>query len=135
MALTELHGVTNASADPFAEVIEHRFTFSQQILGARFRFEGNNQALVDVAQATYAGLPRHQLPVEAPEFRIELRLLPRRPGATQGEPPPVRMQSGAGLLCGVMDASNYVVLAPGQRRAPLRQTRTKRRETMSRFYA
>jgi len=117
MALTELHGVTNASADPFAEVIEHRFTFSQQILGARFRFEGNSQALVDVAQATYAGLPRHQLPVEAPEFRIELRLLPRRPEATQGEPPPVRMQSGAGLLCGVMDASNYVVLAPGQRRA------------------
>jgi len=117
MALTELHGVTNASADPFAEVIEHRFTFSQQILGARFRFEGNSQALVDVAQATYAGLPRHQLPVEAPEFRIELRLLPRRPGTTQGEPPPVCMQSGAGLLCGVMDASNYVVLAPGQRRA------------------
>jgi hypothetical protein len=117
MALTELHGVTNASADPFAETIEHRFTFSQQILGARFRFEGNNQALVDVAQATYAGLPRHQLPVAAPEFRIELRLLPRRPTPTSAEPPPVRVQSGAGLLCGVMDESNYVVLAPGQRRA------------------
>jgi len=27
------------------------------------------------------------------------------------------MQSGAGLLCGVMDASNYVVLAPAQRQA------------------
>jgi hypothetical protein len=117
MALTELHGVTNASADPFAEAIEHRFTFSQQILGARFRFEGNDQALVDVAQATYAGLPRHQLPVAAPEFRIELRLLPRRPMAAYAEPPPVRVQSGAGLLCGVMDESNYVVLAPGQRRA------------------
>lgn len=26
----------------------------------------------------------------------------------------MRVQSGAGLLCGVMDASNYVVLAPGQ---------------------
>ena len=117
MALTELHGVTHASADPFAEVIEHRFTFSQQILGARFRFEGNDQALVDVAQATYAGLPRHRLPIAAPEFRIELRLLPRRPGATSVEPPPARVQSGAGLLCSVMDASNYVVLAPGQRRA------------------
>jgi len=117
MALTELHGVTNASADPFAEVIEHRFTFSQQILGARFRFEGNDQALVDVAQATYAGLPRHQLPVAAPEFRIELRLLPRQPRAKSVEPPPARVQSGAGLLCSVMDASNYAVLAPGQRRA------------------
>lgn len=31
-------------------------------------------------------------------------------------PAPVRTQSGAGLLCGIMDASNYVVLAPGQRR-------------------
>ncbi|HEY4145050.1 serine kinase [Pinirhizobacter sp.] len=117
MALTELHGVTHASADPFAEAIEHRFTFSQQILGARFRFEGNDQTLVDLAQATYAGLPRHRLPVTAPEFRIELRLLPRRAGTANGEPPPVRVQSGAGLLCGVMDASNYVVLAPGQRRA------------------
>lgn len=117
MALTELHGVTNASADPFAESFEHRFTFSQQILGARFRFEGNDQALVDVAQATYADLPRHQLPVAAAEFRIELRLLPRRSMVSCAEPPPVRMQSGAGLLCGVMDDSNYVVLAPGQRRA------------------
>jgi hypothetical protein len=31
------------------------------------------------------------------------------------EPPRVRTESGAGLLCGVIDASNYVVIAPEQR--------------------
>jgi hypothetical protein len=117
MALTELHGATHAGADPFAEATGRRFSFSQQIIGARFHFEGNDQALIDLAQATYAGLPRHALPGPAHDFRIELRLLPRRTGPTAGEPPPVRVQSGAGVLCGVMDASNYVVLTPGQRRA------------------
>ena len=29
----------------------------------------------------------------------------------------MQVQSGAGLICGVMDASNYVVLDPVQRRA------------------
>jgi hypothetical protein len=51
-----------------------------------------------------------------PEFRIELRLLPPQERAEHAETPPVRTQSGAGLLSGVMDASNYVVLSPAQRR-------------------
>jgi hypothetical protein len=90
---------------------------SRQILGGRFCFESTSEALLNLVEAAYAGLPSYQLPMIAPEFRIELRLLPRQVSPHSAEPPPVRVQSGAGLLCGVMDASNYVVLAPEQHRA------------------
>jgi hypothetical protein len=110
-------GVSDAVADPFCERSSHHFLMSRQILGGRFCFESTSEALLDLVEAAYAGLPSHQLPMITPEFRIELRLLPRQASPHTGEPPPVRVQSGAGLLCGVMDASNYVVLAPEQHRA------------------
>ncbi|MFZ0872898.1 MAG: serine kinase [Rhodanobacter sp.] len=110
-------GVSEAAADPFCERSRHRFSMSRQILGGRFSFESTSEALLDLVEAAYAGLPSHSLPMITPEFRIELRLLPRQASPQTAEPPPVRVQSGAGLLCGVMDASNYVVLAPEQHRA------------------
>jgi|GEM_PF-257789 len=110
--------VQDAGADPFCErPADRRYSVCRQILGGCFRFESASEALLDLVEAAYAGLPSHQLPMGAPEFRIELRLLPRQVSPNASEPPPVRVQSGAGLLCGVMDASNYVVLAPGQRYA------------------
>lgn len=109
-------GVPDAGADPFCEwPAGHRYSVCQQILGGCFRFESTSEALLDLVEDAYAGLPSHHLPMGAPEFRIELRLLPRQVSPNTVEPPPVRVQSGAGLLCGVMDASNYVVLAPEQR--------------------
>lgn len=108
-------GVKDAGADPFCERLAgRRFSVCRQILGGCFRFESTSKALLDLVEVAYAGLPSHQLPTGAPDFRIELRLLPRQVSPHAAEPPPVRVQSGAGLLCGVMDASNYVVLAPGQ---------------------
>lgn len=110
-------GVQDADADPFCErPADRRYSVCRQILGGCFRFESTSEALLDLVEAAYAGLPSHQLPTGAPEFRIELCLLPRQASPDAAEPPPVRVQSGAGLLCGVMDASNYVVLAPGQHR-------------------
>jgi hypothetical protein len=111
-------GVRDAGADPFCEQSGHRFSVSKQILGGRFRFESTSEALLQLVEAAYAGLPSHRLPMAVPEFRVELRLSPRRALSGTAElPPPVQTQSGAGLLCGVMDASNYVVLAPEQHRA------------------
>ncbi|WP_229792797.1 serine kinase [Rhodanobacter panaciterrae] len=111
-------GVQDAGADPFCERrSDRRFSVCRQILGGCFRFESTSEALLDLVEAAYAGLPPHQLMMGTPEFRIELRLLPRQLSPSAAEPPPMRVQSGAGLLCGVMDASNYVVLAPEQRRA------------------
>ena len=117
MALTISHGVPDADADPFRERSGPAFSVRKQLLGGDFRFDSASAALLQVVDTAYACLPAHRFPVAAPEFRIELRLLPRQASPQRAEPPPVRMQSGAGLICGVMDASNYVVLAPAQRQA------------------
>lgn len=116
MAMTSRHDAWEAAVDPFRERSGQHFSVHRQILGGRFRFESTSQALLHLVEAAYADLPPHQLPMAGPEFRIELRLLPRQASSGDAEPPPVQVQSGAGLLCGVMDTSNYVVLSPGQRR-------------------
>lgn len=111
-------GVPDVGADPFGErPAGRRFSLRRQLLGGCFRFASTSEALLQLVEAAYAGLPAHRLSTVTPAFDIELRLLPRRAAANANEPPPVRVQSGAGLLCGVMDAANYVVLAPGLRRA------------------
>lgn len=117
MTLNPPRGALDAAADPFGERSREQISLCRQIMGGRFRFESASAALLDLVEAAYAGLPSHRFPMVPPEFHIELRLLPRRAMPPAAEPPPVRMQSGAGLLCGVMDASNYVVLAPAQRQA------------------
>jgi hypothetical protein len=111
-------GLRDAGVDPFCERSGQAFSVCKQILGGCFRFESTSEALLQLVEAAYAGLPSHRLSTVVPEFRVELRLLPRRalPGTSE-LPPPVQTQSGAGLLCGVMDASNYVILAPEQHRA------------------
>lgn len=102
--------------DPFLERPTPRWSVSRQILGGRFRFRTDSEALLGLVDAAYGGLPEHRMGPNAPEFQIELRLLPRpAPAATTTEPPPVVMQSGGGVICGVMDAANYVVLSPAQR--------------------
>ena len=109
--------VRDAYADPFCERFVRHATMHKQLLGGRFRFESSSQALLDLVEAAYGDLPAHRLPTATPEFRIELRLVAGQPLPRAAEPPPVKMQSGAGLLCGMVDASNYVVVSPAQRRA------------------
>lgn len=104
------------SPDPFLERTPEWRSMDVHVLGGHFHFRSDSSALLDVVAMAYAGLPAHVLPVTAPRFQIELRLAPADADASD-EPPPVRMQSGAGFLCGVMDANNYVVLFPEQRRA------------------
>jgi hypothetical protein len=104
-------------ADPFAEQSSQRIRVRKSLLGGRFCFESTSEALLDLVEAAYGGLPPHDLWMDVPEFRIELRLVPGDSLLGRTEPPPVQMQSGAGVLCGVMDASNYVVVSPGQYRA------------------
>lgn len=103
--------------DPFRERRGEHFVVRRQVLGGVFHFKSESRALLDLVDAAYVGLPPHQFATPAPEFRIELRLAPCRDAPLAGEPPPVRTQSGAGLLCGVMDASNYVIIEPAQHRA------------------
>lgn len=103
-------------SDPFGERLRPAICMSRDVLGARFRFESDSIALLELVEAAYGRLPAHRFPGLSPEFHVELRVVPREAGEGVPEPPPVRMQGGRGLLCGVVDASNYVVLAPAQRR-------------------
>jgi hypothetical protein len=106
----------DARADPFRERSRQPFSARKLILGGHFLFESNSVALLHVVEQAYGGLPAHHLPVPAKDFHIELRLVRRNePGAI--EPPPVQTQSAPGVLCGVMDACNYTILMPEQRRA------------------
>lgn len=106
------YGVRDAGADPFNERSVCAFSTYKQVLGGRFRFESNSEALLQLVESAYGALPPHELPIVAPEFRVELRLSPRQAKPGVVEPPPVQTQAGAGLICGVMDASNYAVLMP-----------------------
>ncbi|NID15928.1 serine kinase [Luteibacter yeojuensis] len=103
-------------SDPFGERLRPAICMSRQVLGARFRFESDSIAFLELVEAAYGSLPAQRFPGLSPEFHIELRVVPREAAADVTEPPPVRMQGGRGLLCGVVDASNYMVLAPAQRR-------------------
>lgn len=117
MALTARHGGRKDGADPFCERSGHNFSMRMQILGGKFRFESTSESLLRLVEIAYGGLPRYQLPMAVPEFRIELRLSRRQAVPNASEPPPVETTSGAGFLCGIMDASNYVVIAPEQHKA------------------
>jgi len=117
MTPTLCAGVRNSHVDPFDEWRGPMSGETRQILGGRFRFESGSEALLGLVDAAYARLPAHRLPVAETEFRIELRLVSRQAPPHHPEPSPVQVQSGAGLICGVMDAANYVVLDPVQRRA------------------
>nr|WP_205746305.1 serine kinase [Dyella amyloliquefaciens] len=117
MATTSLPGISESSLDPFQERVGERDVVLASLMGGDFRFESDSPELLQLVRMAYAGLPAHRLPVSAPEFHIELRLVPGRSMTTTGEPPAVRAQSGAGLLCGVMDERNYVVMSPEQGRA------------------
>lgn len=119
MTITELpssHRPHDRRADPFRERVARRACPRRRILGADVRFDGDSEALLALADATYAGLPEHRLSLDVPELRIDLRLARRAPPHAD-EPPPVRMQAGADLLCGVMDACNYAVISPARREA------------------
>lgn len=115
--MTPRYDVSDLMADPFCERSGPCFSMQKQILGGCFQFESNSEALLRLVDDAYAGLPQHQLPVAVPPFHVELRLVSRYASIENVEPPPVQMQSGAGLLCGVMDAFNYVMLVPDQQRA------------------
>lgn len=109
--------VQASHTDPFCEQRGEQFSVRKQVMGGLFHFKSNSSALLELVDAAYGGLPAHHLPPLAPEFRLELRLVPRQQMPLPDEPPPVRTQSGAGLLCGIMDASNYTIIEPGQHRA------------------
>jgi hypothetical protein len=117
MAQITPQGIGDIGADPFFERSPYPFVMVKTILGARFRFDSTHPALLEPVEAAYGGLPRDVPGTPLPAFHVELRLSPRRHGLVGDEPPRVLTQSGAGLICGIMDASNYVIIDHARQRA------------------
>ncbi len=117
MALRPLFGAADSGADSFPECSPGHFSLYRQVLGGRFRFDSNSEALLEVVGCAYGGLPDHRFAQHSPQLQIDLRLSARDTPAPAGEPAPAPMQSGGGLICAVMDAANYAVVAPAQCRA------------------
>lgn len=103
------------TADPFGERHSRTATLAMRLFGADFRFSSDHRELLRLVARTYGDLPRHRLTRIAP--KIEVRLIRTAVDAQSRwtTPPRPRTAAGAGLLCGTIDAANYVALAPGTR--------------------
>jgi len=102
-------------ADPFSERSPSPWRARLRLLGGQFEFESNSRQLLRLVRIAYAGLPRHNLSAHAERFQIRLRLTSGEYSPAVQQPPMVRTHSGPGLLCGTMNASNFVVLSPTER--------------------
>jgi hypothetical protein len=103
--------------DPFEErsaVAMHR---DIHVLGARVRFESNSEHLLRLVDSAYAGLPRHKLSRVEPQLRVRLVLTSPERKRAGGEPAPLQMMSGGGLLAGAAESSSFVVVSPHERGA------------------
>ena len=106
-------------ADPFGERSRVTDRRDLHLLGGRFRFESDSGQLLRLVDAAFEGLPRHRLSAVTP--RLTVRLVLRSGGRphprSRLEPPPLGMFSGAGILGGATDRSDFVVLSPMERSA------------------
>jgi hypothetical protein len=106
-------------ADPFGEQSSTSVLGPLQLLGGRFRFESNSPQLLRLVDSAYAGLPSHRLPGATPRLTVKLTLgsAPRSRPRGRGEPPPLDMFSGTGLLGGATSGSSFVMVSPQGRSA------------------
>ncbi|HEX7814050.1 serine kinase [Dyella sp.] len=109
--------VASYAFDPFHERTDTEPGIECYLLGGRFRFQSAASALLAIVDEAYAGLPGHRWVDGDVDFHIELRLVPREGRPDAIEPPAVQTHGGQGVICAVMDACNYAVLMPAQRRA------------------
>jgi hypothetical protein len=106
-------------ADPFGERTAVGMHRDVHLLGARVRFESNSEALLQLVDSAYAGLPRHRLSRDVPRLRVRLMLTSaerKRKGA-RAEPNPLQMMSGAGLIGAATGSSTFMTVSPEDRGA------------------
>ena len=98
--------------DPFGERSAVRMHRDIHVLGARFRFESNSEELLRLVDSAYAGLPPHELSRVEQQLRVRLILTSAGRKRASVEPAPLQLLSGAGLLVGATESSNFVVVSP-----------------------
>ena len=95
---------------------EPQCAISLRLLGGRFHFTSDHRALLALVEAAYGGLPQ---PPEgaAVDFQIRLQLLMHRRRRYFDQPPPLQTTESSGVLRGEIDACNYALVSPANRRA------------------
>lgn len=108
----------DAILDPFGERRPLAFCARLNAFGAWIDVRTDSPDLLALVRDAHGGLPAQRLPGRPPRCAVELRLTDAGPDfAPRPEPPPVRTQGGAGLLCGIVDDANFAVVQPQARRA------------------
>lgn len=106
---------TSGPSDPFGERQPPAFSRVLTLLGCVVEFHSSSAALIALVDQAYAGLPAQQLASAAPRLQIQLQLSSGNSFEGLSEPPPARMQGGAGLLGALMDAANFAMVSPAAR--------------------
>ena len=114
--MSRKHPIEHQQSDPFGEHERTAFSRTVHVLGGRFEFQGNCRELLDLVDAAYAGLPQQLLSPDAPPFQIRLQLTGDEGIGDRSDPPDARMHGGAGFFGAMMDADNFAIVFPEQRR-------------------
>ncbi len=108
-------GPPDVSADPFHEQAQPVSRARMHLLGGAFEFECGSPGLRRLVDWAYAGLPQHKLAKAPPRICVRVTPAPRARRRAMGDPAPIEMLSGAGLLCGTTTFSDFAVLSSDQR--------------------
>jgi hypothetical protein len=104
--------------DPFDERRSCAWTWRAAVLGAEFEFSSNSRELLDIAQEAFASVPQHRWARGARRpLRVSLVHVAVRAASARSIPPRPVLSSGGGMLCGHIDAHNFLVVDPGAGRA------------------
>jgi hypothetical protein len=104
--------------DPFNERGSCTLTWRAAVLGAEFEFSSNSRELLGLAQEAFERVPQHRWPRGArPPLRVSLVRVADNAAPARATPPRPALSSGGGMLCGHVDAHNFIVVDPGAGRA------------------
>lgn len=103
------------AADPFRERGAKLLRLPLHLLGGRFEFQTTSRELMRLVRWAYADLPAHRMSAAVPRCAIRLVLGEGAATVCAGEPAPLAMLSGPGLLCGASPAASATVVSAEQR--------------------
>jgi hypothetical protein len=104
-------------ADPFLERAPRLERGPLQLLGSRFHFQSNSEALLRIVDSAYGGVPPHKLSAVVPRMRIGLQLSSSKPRHKRSEPQPLQLLSGAEFVGGATGSSTFVLMDAAARSA------------------
>jgi len=106
--------MTDIAADPFQEREAKFLRLTLHLLGCRFEFQTTSRELMRLVRWAYAGLPAHRMSARTPRYAIRLVLGDGAPARRPGEPAPLTMLSGPGLLCGASRSASAAIISAQQ---------------------